>query len=154
MKLIARLFLFWLCAALSVHAAEAVPPASYDPALAKQTGANEQGMRKYVLVILKTGPNKVPAGPARDEMFKGHFSNMKRLAAEGVLAHAGPLDGVDGWRGLFILAVDTIDEARKHVATDPVIVQGEMVAEYHTHYGSAALMLMSSLYPKVARQPM
>ena len=109
-------------------------------------------MRSYVLVILKTGPNRVPAGPARDEMFKGHFANMNRLAGEGKLAMAGPLDGVEGRRGLFIFAVPDIEEVRKHVATDPVIAQGEMVAEYHRFYGSAALMLVNGAHDKVARQ--
>jgi len=128
------------------------PNPHYDAALATQVGADDNGMRKYVLVVLKTGPNKVAAGPERDDMFKGHFANMNRLADEGVLAVAGPLDGVDGWRGLFILAVDSIEEARKHVATDPVIVKGEMVAEYHTHYGSAALMLVNDGHKKVAKK--
>lgn len=109
-------------------------------------------MRSYVLVILKTGPTRVPDGAERDEMFRGHFANMQRLSKEGVLAHAGPLDGVDGWRGLFILAVADIEEARKHVATDPVIVRGEMVAEYHKHYGSAALMQVRETHEKVAKQ--
>jgi hypothetical protein len=40
---------------------------TYDPKLAASVGADEHGMRNYVLVILKTGPKKVPAGPARDE---------------------------------------------------------------------------------------
>jgi uncharacterized protein YciI len=125
--------------------------ALYDEALATSLGADEYGMRKYVLVILKTGPTAVPAGPERDEMFRGHFANIKRLAAEGKLAHAGPLDGVDGWRGLFVLATGDLEEARKLVATDPVIQKGEMVAEYHTHYGSAALMLVRDAHPKVAK---
>src|SRR4051812_22808355 len=124
---------------LPLHAAESTPASlSYDEALAKRVGADERGMHKFVLVILKTGPHRVPDGPERQEMFKGHFANMERLAAQGVLVMAGPLDGVDGWRGLFMFAVDTIDEARKYVATDPVIMSGEMVAEYHEHYGSAA----------------
>ena len=80
------------------HAADTSPgpSAHYDEALAKKVGADENGMRKYVLVILKTGPKKVPDGPERQEMFKGHFANIERLANEGVLAVAGPLDGVDG----------------------------------------------------------
>jgi hypothetical protein len=128
------------------------PNPSYDAELAKKTGADEYGMRKYVLVVLKTGPHKVPDGPERQAMFKGHFANMNRLADAGVLAVAGPLDGVDGWRGLFVLAVGSIEEARGHVATDPVIVKGEMVAEYHTYYGSAALMLVNDAHKKVARK--
>lgn len=130
----------------------ATPPRQYDEALATRLGADERGMRSYVLVILKTGPTRVPEGAERDEMFRGHFANMQRLSKEGVLAHAGPLDGVDGWRGLFILAVADIEEARKHVATDPVIVRGEMVAEYHVHYGSAALMQVRETHEKVAKQ--
>ena len=123
----------------------------YDPALAQQTGADDHGMHKYVLVILKSGPTPVPKGPERDEMFKGHFANMTRLADAGLLAYAGPLDGVDGWRGLFILAVAEIDDAKKHVATDPVIIKGEMVAEYHKHYGSAALMLVNEQHKKLGK---
>lgn len=127
--------------------------AAFDAELAKSTGADEHGMRQYVLVILKTGPNKMPAGPQRDAMFKGHFANMNRLAKEGKLAVAGPLDGVDGWRGLFVLSVADIEEARKHVATDPVIINGEMVAEYHKFFGSAALMLVNGLHERVAEKP-
>ncbi|HSH89171.1 MAG TPA: YciI family protein, partial [Ramlibacter sp.] len=95
---------------------------------------------------------KVPAGPERDEMFKGHFANMKRLSAEGKLALAGPFDGVDGWRGLFIFAVPDIEEAKKLVATDPVVMKGEMVAEYHRYFGSAALMLVPGAHDKVAKK--
>jgi uncharacterized protein YciI len=143
-----------LCFALSAHAqtsAEADKPV-YDAELARSVGANENGMRSYVLVLLKTGPNKVPAGPERDEMFKGHFANMNRLGNEGKLALAGPFDGVDGWRGLFVFAVPEIEEARQLVATDPVIIKGEMVAEYHKYFGSAALMLVNDAHKKIAKK--
>ena len=135
-------------------AAEAPAPASpaFDEALAEALGADEYGMRQYVLVILKTGPTPMPAGAERDEMFRGHFANMKRLAADGKLALAGPLDGVDGWRGLFVLAVDDLEEAAALVATDPVVMHGEMVAEYHQYYGSAALMLVNEAHAKVAKK--
>jgi uncharacterized protein YciI len=124
----------------------------FDAELAAKVGADDYGMRKYVLVILKTGPNKVPAGKERDEMFKAHLANIQRLAAEGKLALAGPLDGVDGWRGLFIFAVADIEEAKKYVATDPVIVKGEMIAEYHKYYGSAALMLVNEAHDRVQKK--
>jgi uncharacterized protein YciI len=124
----------------------------FDADLAQSVGADDYGMRKYVLVVLKTGPKPMPAGPARDAMFKGHFANINRLAAEGKLALAGPFDGVDGWRGLFILAVTDIEEAKQLAATDPVISSGEMVAEYHKYYGSAALMLVNPAHAKVAKK--
>jgi uncharacterized protein YciI len=130
----------------------AAPAPIFDSELAKSVGADERGMRTYVLVVLKTGPTPMPAGKERDAMFKGHFANITRLAAEGKLALAGPFDGVDGWRGLFILAVPDIDEAKRLTATDPVISSGEMVAEYHKYYGSAALMLVNDLHKKVTRK--
>jgi len=125
---------------------------AFDAELASRVGADEHGMRAYVLVILKTGPNKMPAGPERNEMFKGHFANIKRLADEGKLAVAGPFDGTDGWRGMFIFAVKNIDEARALTASDPVIANGEMVAEFHKYYGSAALMLVPTEHQKVAKK--
>ena len=130
---------------------EAVNP-KFDAVLAKSVGADEHGMRSYVLVILKTGPKRVPDGKERDEMFKGHFANMKRLAGEGKLALAGPLDGVDGWRGLFVLAVPDIEAAKTLVATDPVVAKGEMVPEFHKYYGSAALMLVNEAHDRVQQK--
>ncbi|MCV2348778.1 YciI family protein [Paucibacter sp. Y2R2-4] len=136
-----------------VFAQQALPAQPvFDADLAQSVGADDYGMRKYVLVVLKTGPKPMPAGPARDAMFKGHFANINRLAAEGKLALAGPFDGVDGWRGLFILAVSDIEEAKQLAATDPVISSGEMVAEYHKYYGSAALMLVNPAHAKVAKK--
>jgi uncharacterized protein YciI len=138
--------------ALLAAAAAAQDNPKFDPALAQTTGADERGMRGYVLVILKTGATRVPDGPARTEMFKGHFANINRLAAEGKLVQAGPLDGVDGWRGLFVFATANIEEAKKLVATDPVVMKGEMVPEFHNYYGSAALMLVNDLHGKVAKK--
>lgn len=107
-------------------------------------------MRPYVLVILKTGPKRVPDGDARDAMFAGHFANIERLAKAGKLVVAGPFsEDPDGWRGLFLFAVEDIAEAKRLAATDPVIVNGEMVAEYHRWYGSAAAMLIPEVHEKL-----
>lgn len=124
--------------------------AAFDAALAQRLGADERGMRSYVLVILKTGPTRVPDGEKRQAMFAGHFANMERLSAEGKLVLAGPF-GADenGWRGLFVFAVEDIEEARRLTATDPVIVNGEMVAEFHRWYGSAATMLIPEWHPRL-----
>ena len=150
-----RFWLLTLAATTVLAAAPAAaqqPPPPYDAELATRLGADDRGMRRYVLVLLKTGPNRVPDGPERTEMFRGHFANMKRLADEGQLVLAGPLDGVDGWRGLFVFAVPGIDEARQLAATDPVLVKGEMVAEYHAYYGSAALMLVREVHDRLAKK--
>ena len=153
--------LLFAALALPAHGQEATPatapaPAAapgYDAALAQRLGADEMGMRRYVLVILNTGPTRVPDGEARKAMFAGHFANMERLAREGKLALAGPFsEDPDGWRGLFLLAVDDLGEAKRLTATDPVIVNGEMVAEYHRWYGSAAAMLVPEIHDRIAKQ--
>lgn len=133
-------------------AAPVAPPPGYDAALAGKLGADDYGMRRYVLVVLKTGPKRMPDGPERQAMFQGHFANINRLADEGKLALAGPFDGAEGWRGLFILAVSDLHAARALVATDPVIASGEMVAEYHPWYGSAALMQVSEVHKRLTRK--
>ena len=133
-------------------AAAAPPPPAYDAALAQRLGADERGMRKYVLVILKTGPTPVPAGEKRDAMFAGHFANMERLSAQGKLALAGPFGkNEDGWRGLFVFAVETIEEAKALTATDPVIINGEMIAEFHPWYGSAAVMAIPETHARLEK---
>jgi hypothetical protein len=61
---------------------------------------------------------------------------------------------VDGWRGMFILAVKDIAEAKQLTATDPVISSGEMIAEYHVHYASAALMQVNETHKVIAKKEM
>lgn len=109
-------------------------------------------MRSYVLVVLKTGPNKMADGPARTRMFQGHFANIQRLAADKKLVLAGPFDGRDGWRGVFVFATADIDQAREYVASDPVIISGEMVAEYHKLYGSAGLMPVIDIHNRIQKK--
>jgi uncharacterized protein YciI len=139
-----------LCLSTILAYAAELKPTIPDPALAKKLGADERGMRTYVLVILKTGPHRVPDGTARSEVFKGHFANIARLAKEGKLVVAGPFADKGDWRGMFIFAVETIDEAQALVATDPVIKSGEMVAEFHPLYSSAALMEVPSIHERIA----
>ena len=64
--------LLFLSLAARAQGAGDTPKAAYEPELARALGADDNGMKSYVLVILKTGPNKVD-GRARetDEMFKG-----------------------------------------------------------------------------------
>ena len=151
MKLILNAILLGALACSALAQAQVQTPPKYDAELAKSLGANDNGMRKYVFVVLRTGPNKVPAGQERSEMFAGHMANIQRLANERKLAYAGPLDGVDGARGIFIFAVESIDEARALVATDPVIIKGEMVAEYHAHLGSAGLMMVNQVHSQIMK---
>ena len=130
------------------------PASKFDPELAKKVGADKNGMRKYVLALLKTGPKDAEVqGDARKAVFKGHFDNMNRLAKEGKLAVAGPFNDPDRkYRGLFILAVPTVEEAKALAETDPAVKAGILIVEYVPWYGSASLMLSNEFHEKVAEK--
>ena len=135
-------------------AAETPPPAAYDAALAEKLGADDLGMRSYVLAILKTGPQDaaITDKDQRAELFAGHFSNMGKLAGEGKLVLAGPLGGEDGRRGLFILNTADIATAQEWVATDPTIEAGIFTVDYSKYYGSAALMQVNEVHATIQKK--
>ncbi len=126
----------------------------FDAELAKKTGADKMGMRPYVLALLKTGPkDAIVQGDERKKIFQGHFANMNRLAKEGKLAVAGPFNDPDKkYRGLFIFAVPTVEEAKALAETDPTVKAGVLIVEYIPWYGSASLMLSNEFHEKVAEK--
>ena len=113
---------------------------NYDETLAKKLGADEYGMKNYVFVILKTGENKTLDKEELSRLFRGHMENIQRLADEKKLIVAGPFGENDKtYRGLFIFDVQTVEEAKILVQTDPAVKAGIFEAEMFPWYGSAAL---------------
>ena len=127
--------------------------ATFDPDLAKKLGADERGMKPYVLCILKTGPQDAEIkGDARKEIFAGHFANINKLADEGKLAVAGPFAKNDkSYRGLYIFNVATLEEAEKLVALDPAVKAGVFVADLTPWYGSAAMMVVTETHRRIEK---
>lgn len=125
----------------------------FDAELAKRLGADERGMKSYVLCILKTGPRDAEVtGDARKEVFAGHFANIGKLAEEGKLAVAGPFGKNEkAWRGLYIFNVATLEEAEKLVVLDPAVKAGVFVYELTPWYGSAGLMVVSETHRKIEK---
>ena len=125
---------------------------TYDSALAGEVGADEYGMKKYVIAFLYRG-DKVQeyTEEQRAEIQAGHMANINRLAEEGKLVMAGPFFGNEELRGLFFFAVESLEEAQKLTASDPAIEAGVLKMDLKEWYGSAALMLMSDLHSKVAK---
>ncbi|HEV7238441.1 MAG TPA: YciI family protein [Thermoanaerobaculia bacterium] len=144
------LALAFLCIGTVVAVAE--EPA-FDPELAKKLGADERGMKMYVLCILKTGPKDGEIkGDERKEIFAGHFANMGRLAEEGKLAVAGPFGKNDkAYRGLYVFNVATIEEAEKLVVLDPAVKAGIFVPDLTLWYGSAAMMVVPDTHKRIEK---
>ena len=144
------LFLVFTFVGGEVHgqAAEKPPNREYDANLAKKLGADQRGMKNYVLVVLKKGPKyDAVKGKERKQIFNGHFENIGRLAKEGSLLVAGPFDDPSGdWAGLFVFNVESVEAAKKLTETDPTIKAGVFVGEYHKWYGSAAMMEIGRIH--------
>ena len=150
MKRSSLLFLAFLSLGAFVMAAE--EPA-FDADLAKRLGADERGMKMYVLCILKTGPKDAEIkGDDRKEIFAGHFANIGRLADEGKLAIAGPFGKNEkAYRGLYIFNVTTVEEAEKLVMLDPAVKSGVLVPDLTPWYGSAAMMVVNDTHKKIEK---
>lgn len=113
---------------------------NYDEELATKLGADDYGMKKYVFVILKTGTNESTDKVLRDSCFTGHMNNIDRLVKEKKLIVAGPmLKNEKSYRGIFILDVPTMEDARILLETDPAIKAKFLEPELYEWYGSAAL---------------
>jgi uncharacterized protein YciI len=120
----------------------------YDSTLAVRLGADEYGMKNYVFVLLVPGANNLEKGEVRDSIIKGHIKNIWRLFDAGKMIIAGPFDDNEkSYRGIFILNVKTIDEAKELLQTDPAIQSKVLDAELYKWYGSAAI----SEYMKVQK---
>ena len=122
----------------------------YDSVLAKKWGADEYGMKQYVLAFLKKGSKTVDSSQ-RNELLQGHLKNIGRLAKEGKLLLAGPFLDKGDLAGIFIFNVTTIEEAKNLVATDPAVKAGLFAIELHPWYGSAALMEVGNLHRSVQK---
>lgn len=152
-----KIVIISLLAIFSIAANAQSTNPKYDKALADSLGANENGMKQYVLVILKTGPQdkNITDKPTRDSLFAGHFSNMGAMAKAGKLIVAGPIGKNDKtYRGIFILNVKTIEEALELTQTDPSIKAGIFDVELFPWYGSAALPMYLKYTDKVEKKPM
>ncbi|MDQ6477634.1 YciI family protein [Dyadobacter sp. LHD-138] len=145
-----RTIAFMLLLAIQAKAQTANP--AYNKTLADSLGADEYGMKQYVLVILKTGSNKIADKQKVDSLFRGHMANINRLATAGKLVVAGPMKKNDkAYRGIFILNVKTIEEANGLLDTDPAIKEKLLEAETFIWYGSAALPMYLPSHEKVEK---
>jgi len=126
------------------------PPPGYDAALAERRGADQRGMKSYVLVLLKTGPKADIPKEESDRLFAGHMTNIGRLAGEGKLVVAGPLVRNDRqYRGIFVFNVKTVKEAEALLVTDPAVAAGTLAYEAYGWYATAALMDVVSIHNRI-----
>jgi uncharacterized protein YciI len=124
----------------------------YDAALAQEVGADQYGMRSYVMAFLKAGPKRDRSPEEAQELQKAHMENIGRMAEAGQLVLAGPFMDDGELRGIYIFNVATVEEAKALTETDPAIQAGSLVMELHPWYGSAALVKLNEMHVKVSKE--
>lgn len=132
-------FVFGIAALFALPLYGQQAEAGYDSVLAKRLNADEYGMKKYVVAFLKRGPNRNQDSAAAANLQRAHLENIGRMANEGTLVLAGPFLDNGEIRGIYVFNVETIEEARALIESDPAIKAGRLVMELHPWYGSAAV---------------
>lgn len=126
--------------------------AQYDETLARKLGADEYGMKRYVMAFLKAGKTKIKDSTEQASLQKKHLENINKLAEAGKLIVAGPFLDNQEIRGIFILNVESVEEAQRLTATDPAIQAGTLTMELHPWYGSAALMQTLAIHKTIEKK--
>ncbi|MFN3774109.1 YciI family protein [Cloacibacterium normanense] len=138
------------------NADEIVTTQEKNKKLADSLGADERGMKTYMLVILKTGPKdaEITDKTQRSELFKGHFSNMEAMEKTGKLKLAGPFATKNTlqYRGIFLLDVKTEDEAKALLENDPTVKNGIFDVEILPWYGSAAIPMHLKYHKMISKE--
>jgi len=119
---------------------------AYDSVMAAKYGADDYGMKSYVMAFLKRGPNRDLSDEEAQKLQMQHLDNITRMAEAGDLVLAGPFMDDGDIRGIYIFDVRTVEEAEALTNSDPAIQAGSLIMELKPWYGSAALMSINELH--------
>ncbi len=89
-------------------------------------------MTLYYLALLSRGPKWTPEQTPEVERIQAeHMKNIQKMAGDGKLVAAGPITDGGQLRGIFILAVRSIEEAKSLAEGDPAVKSGRLAVEVH-----------------------
>jgi hypothetical protein len=101
----------------------------YDPA--NDTSVYSGEMKRYWLVLLKSGDNRTQDSVSAAKIQAGHMANIVRLAKEGKIIMAGPIGSDGDLRGIFIMNCKDSAEVEQFVNTDTAVITGRLKMEYY-----------------------
>ena len=110
------------------------------PAVAEEPPAPKYEMTTYVVGLLYRGPKWTRESTAETQKIQeGHMANIRKMAAAGKLAVAGPFADDGDLRGIFIFQNTTLDEARALADQDPAIQAGRLRLDLHPWFAAKGL---------------
>jgi hypothetical protein len=142
------LLMFTCCYAQSPSSSTTV---TYDSVLAKKTGADARGMKRYVVGFLVNGPVTVSDSAENARIQMTLLKNIERLINEGSLILAGPFLGNQKQKGILIFNVTSIADAKKLMESDAGIKAGAFEIEYYSWFASAALTEVPRLHKSIEK---
>lgn len=149
---LSALILFPFSASLAQQRKKVPPQLKYNAEKAKKLGADELGMRNYVVGFMRAGPVKLTNSKDVALLRKAHLHNMQRLATEGKLLVAGPFTDNKSMKGFYIFDVASVEEARILTISDPAVRAGALILELHPWYGTAALMEIPGIHKQIQKR--
>lgn len=98
------------------------------------------GMEVYYLGLLTRGPGYTKGETSETKRIQeGHMANINRMADLGALVAAGPIEGDQDLRGIFVFRVKSAEEARALAAEDPAIKAQRLALELHPWWGPSGV---------------
>jgi uncharacterized protein YciI len=91
----------------------------------------------YYLVFLRPDPNRIPLHQSlREAIMAEHLANIQKMADEGILAAAGPMDDeTTTISGIFVLKADSLGDAQRIAASDPTVLVKRNTVDVHPWWG-------------------
>jgi uncharacterized protein YciI len=91
----------------------------------------------YFVAFLRPDPGRGPMSAENRQRVMGeHLANIRKLAAEGVIVAAGPMeDRITTISGIFIFKVPALGDARRIAAQDPTVTAGRNTVDVHAWAG-------------------
>jgi uncharacterized protein YciI len=119
----------------AVTAAAWIGAGAVEPPMAAQ----EKMVTFYLcLLVTPANPSKPPADMAQLQL--DHLANLRRIMEGGKGVIAGPVDGGGRLRGILVLRVNSVEEARAMVDTDPAVKTGQLAVEIHPWFAADGIM--------------
>lgn len=140
------------CVDNEVISSKNINPSNYDSILAQTYGADDYGMKTYVMAFLYKGDQREKDSVKSEALQEAHLRNILRLSKEGKLILAGPFLAEGELRGLYLFDVRSLKEAEELTRTDPAIQSGHLRMELKEWYGSAACMSIPAEHKKLSKR--
>ena len=97
-------------------------------------------MTTYYVAFLSRGPKWTPEVTRETERLQeAHMANIRKMAADGKLVLAGPFTDDGKLRGMFVLTVGSLEEAKALADSDPAVKAGRLAVEVHPWFSAKGI---------------